>query len=74
MLTSTPLAVRSESMLALMLSGVSSWQTRGLLLCMTVLPFALMLTAYLLYQKKYKLDEDEYRRICRELEEKKKAI
>lgn len=28
------------------LSGVSSWQTRGLLLCMTVLPFALMLTAY----------------------------
>lgn len=56
------------------LSGVSSWQTRGLLLCMTVLPFALMLTAYLLYQKKYKLDEDEYRRICRELEEKKKAI
>ena len=41
---------------------------------MTVLPFALMLTAYLLYQKKYKLDEDEYRRICRELEEKKKAI
>ena len=56
-----------------MLAGVSPWQTRGLLLCMTLLPFALMLTAHLLYQKKYKLDEEEYRRICRELEEKKKA-
>ena len=56
-----------------MLAGVSPWQTRGLLLCMTVLPFALMLTAHLLYQKKYKLDEDEYRRICQKLAQQKQV-
>lgn len=53
------------------LAGVSPWQTRGLLLYMTVLPFALMLTAHLLYQKKYKLDEAEYRRICQKLAQQK---
>ena len=55
------------------LAGVSPWQTRGLLLCMTVLPFALMLTAHLLYQKKYKLDEAEYRRICQKLAQQKQG-
>ena len=38
-----------------------------LLLCMTILPCVLMLLSNYLYQKKYKLDEDEYERICKEL-------
>ena len=49
------------------LSGVGHGQTLGLLLCMTVLPWALMLTSYFLYKKHYKLDEEEYDRICAQL-------
>ena len=52
------------------LSGVGHGQTLGLLLCMTVLPGALMLTSYFLYKKHYKLDEEEYDRICAQLAEK----
>lgn len=55
------------------LSGVEHGQTLGLLICMTVIPFVLMYISYLLYKKHYKLDEDEYQRICTELEEKKLA-
>ncbi|MDE6281065.1 MAG: glycoside-pentoside-hexuronide (GPH):cation symporter [Oscillospiraceae bacterium] len=47
--------------------GVSGGQSMGLLITMTVLPWALMLISYFLYKKKYKLDEAEYDRICREL-------
>ncbi|MDE6260026.1 MAG: glycoside-pentoside-hexuronide (GPH):cation symporter [Oscillospiraceae bacterium] len=47
--------------------GVSGGQSMGLLVTMTVLPWALMLISYFLYKKKYKLDEAEYDRICREL-------
>ena len=50
------------------LQGVTGGQTTGLLLCMTLLPFALMVTSHLLYRKHYKLDEQEYKRICKELE------
>ena len=49
------------------LTGVETSQTMGLFLCMTVVPCAFMLVSYLLYQKKYKLDEPEYERICAEL-------
>ena len=49
------------------LVGVAPWQTRSLLLCMTLLPFALMLLSHLLYRKHYRLDEAEYKRICKEL-------
>lgn len=49
------------------ISGVGSAQTNGLFLCMTLLPFALMGISYILYQKKYKLDEAEYAKICNEL-------
>ncbi len=45
-------------------SGVLTWQSTGILLFMTVLPCALMLVSYFLYRKKYKLDEEEYDRIC----------
>lgn len=50
------------------ISSVDQSQTWGLLLFMTILPCALMLISNLLYQKKYKLDEAEYERICREIE------
>ena len=49
-------------------SGVIAGQSMGLLITMTVLPCALMLISYFLYKKKYKLDEEEYDRICRELQ------
>lgn len=48
--------------------GVSALQSTGLLLAMTVIPCALMLISCFLYRKKYKLDEEEYDRICGELE------
>ena len=49
------------------MSSVEQGQTMGLLFCMTILPCALMLISYFLYQKKYTLDENEYERICKEL-------
>ena len=55
------------------ISGVENGQTMGLLICMTVLPCALMLLSYFLYQKKYTLDEEEYERICKEIAAKKEA-
>ena len=54
-----------------LLQGVQSGQSRGLLLVMTVLPCALMFLSYILYKRRYKLDEAEYDRICAELEARK---
>lgn len=54
-----------------LLQGVSSSQINGLLLIMTILPCAMMLLSYSMYKKKYLLDEEEYDRICREIEAKK---
>ena len=48
-------------------SKVDEGQKLILLLCMTILPCILMLISNFLYQKKYKLDEAEYARICKEL-------
>lgn len=53
------------------IQGVSSGQTLGLFLCITVVPFVFMLLSYVLYQKHYKLDEPEYDRICAELARRK---
>lgn len=53
------------------IAQADSGQTLGLLLCMTILPAVLMFLSYLLYRRHYKLDEEEYDRICRELEQKK---
>ena len=61
---------KAEEISAL-LQGVQSGQSLGLLLVMTVLPCVLMLLSYILYQRKYKLDEAEYSRICAELEQRK---
>ncbi|MBR1758961.1 MAG: MFS transporter [Lachnospiraceae bacterium] len=51
------------------IASASHGQTVGLLICITVLPCILMFIAYLLYQKNYTLDEEEYDRICAELKE-----
>lgn len=59
------------SQIAQVLSGVTAGQSRGLLIAMTVLPCILMLISYVMYQKKYKLDEQEYDRICAEIAKKK---
>ena len=48
-------------------SKANNGQKLILLLCMTILPCILMLLSNYLYQKKYKLDEAEYERICKEL-------
>ncbi len=57
-----------------LLQGVRSSQSLGLLLVMTVLPCALMFASYVLYKRRYKLDEAEYDRICRELERRKAEV
>ena len=54
-----------------LLQGVQNSQSVGLLLVMTVLPCALMFLSYVLYQRRYRLDEAEYARICAELEARK---
>ena len=60
--------------IAAALSGVSRVQSVGLLMSMTVIPCALMLISHFLYKKKYILDEEEYERICTELERRKEAV
>ena len=56
------------------LASVQGNQSTGLLLCMIVIPFALLLASYLLYRKHYILDEEEYDRICKVIEERKQAV
>ena len=53
------------------INSVSSAQSHGILLVMVLIPFIMMIGAYLLYKKHYILDEDEYDRIVRELADKK---
>ena len=52
------------------LAGVDPSQSIGLLIVMTILPCLFMLISNYLYQKNYKLDEKEYDRICKELNNK----
>ena len=60
--------------IAAALSGVSRVQSVGLLMSMTVIPCVLMLISHFLYKKNYILDEEEYERICAELEQRKAAV
>ncbi len=53
------------------INGIEAEKTLALLICMVVIPCVLMLLSYFLYKKHYKLDEDEYSRICDELEARK---
>jgi sugar (glycoside-pentoside-hexuronide) transporter len=53
------------------ITSVQAGQSRGLLLCMVVLPFVLMYASFVLYKKHYILDEDKYAEICAALEERR---
>ena len=55
------------------ISGVSKGQTTGLLLAMVLIPLVFGFASFLLYQKHYRLDEETYLDICRQLDEKKTA-
>ena len=57
-----------------LLSNVHKSQSRGLLFAMTLVPLAFMLVAFFMYKAKYKLDEPEYDRICKELELRKASV
>lgn len=46
-------------------------QKNGLLICITVIPLIFMLASYFLYKKHYKLDEQEYDRMCKEISARK---
>ena len=58
--------VKSQLIEAL-LTNVESNQKLGMLLLMTLVPFALMFIAFVLYMKKYELTEKEYDRLVEEL-------
>ena len=49
------------------LAGVTGQQGFALLIFMSVVPCIPMILSYFLYKKHYKLDEEEYQRICEEL-------
>ena len=53
------------------ISMVENGQTSGMLLFMTIVPFAMLLASYFLYIRFYKLDEEKYAEIVRELEQKR---
>lgn len=61
------------SEISTVISNVQTGQKTGLLLCITVIPFVFMFASYVLYKKRYTLDEKEYERICAELEARKEA-
>ena len=56
------------------IAGVDGSKSNGLLLCMVVIPFLLMLSSYLLYRKHYILDEEEYDRICQVIADRKQSV
>ncbi len=55
------------------ISSIDSGQKLGLLLFMILVPLVCLLISYFVYQKKYHLDENEYQRICDEINQRKEA-
>lgn len=53
------------------INGIEPGKPLALLICMVVIPCVLMLLSYILYKNHYKLDEEEYNRICLELDARK---
>ena len=51
-----------------MLSQIDKSQTLGLLFVMVLISAVFMIISYIIYRRKYKLDEAEYNTICSELE------
>ncbi len=52
-------------------AGMEHAKAVGLIIVMTVIPAVLMNIAHYLYRRYYRLDEEEYDRICREIAERK---
>ena len=50
------------------IATVNAGQNRGILFIMVILSAVMMLASYMIYKKKYTLDEAEYNRICTEIE------
>ncbi len=59
------------SSIANVIAQVQNGQKIGMLIFITLIPFAFMLASYILYKVKYTLDEDRYAEICKELSERK---
>jgi len=57
--------------IAKVIMNVGKGQSIGMLLFMVIVPFALLLISYLLYNHFYKLDEAKYAEIVSELEKRK---
>ena len=55
------------------IAGIEPGKTLALLLCMVIVPCVLSLLSHFLYKKHYKLDEEEYDRICSEIAARKEA-
>jgi len=59
------------SQIQTLLQGVTHAQSTALLLVMIILPCLLLVLSYFMYLRRYKLDEEEYDRICGELKERR---
>lgn len=55
------------------IQSAQSGQVTGLLVLLVVVPFIFMAASYVLYKKHYTLDEEEFDKICKELEARKSA-
>lgn len=67
-------AVEKSSMIQSALSGVSNYQTFMLLLSMTVVALSMGLLSCLIFKKKYSLDEEEYKRIVDEIDNRNSVL
>ena len=56
------------------IQSVGHTQNVGLLICLTIVPCIFMLVSWFIYHKFYKLDEDEYKRICDELDLRRQKV
>ncbi len=59
--------------IAKVIQNVGKGQSVGMLLFMVIVPFVLLLISYFLYIRFYKLDEEKYSQILKELENRNKA-
>ena len=55
--------------IANLLSSAAKGTTEGLMVCMAIIPILFLIGAFILYMKKYKIDEKEYEEICAKIRE-----
>ncbi len=60
-------AAEKASQIEGVLAGVPGGQSAALLVCMTLIPAALLLAAYAIYRKKYTITEEAYETMLREI-------